>query len=99
MRPVTCARCEMRAPADGCEGRVVTSSTPGDATHGRPGFGLDLVKRLFRTAYWPLSDFGWVWLGRAAPRAAEPAPCPPPGGQSIVKDAAPVPCLKHVSEG
>ncbi|MET8885061.1 MULTISPECIES: DUF6059 family protein [Streptomyces] len=58
----------------------MTSSTPGNAAHGRPGFGLDLVKRLFRTAYWSLSDFGWVWLGGTAPPAGEPVPRGPHPG-------------------
>jgi hypothetical protein len=48
-----------------------------------PASALRVAKLLFRSAYWTVSDFGWVWLGMTTltvPLIDEPAPDGPPSG-------------------
>ncbi|MFI8326303.1 DUF6059 family protein [Streptomyces sp. NPDC085529] len=48
-----------------------------------PASALRVAKQLFRSAYWTVSDFGWVWLGMTTmtvPLIDEPAPDGPPPG-------------------
>ncbi|MFI1718249.1 hypothetical protein EDD98_7657 [Streptomyces sp. PanSC19] len=48
-----------------------------------PASALRVAKLLFRSAYWTVSDFGWVWLGMTTltvPLIDEPASDGPPPG-------------------
>ncbi|MEU5090357.1 DUF6059 family protein [Streptomyces sp. NPDC021356] len=59
---------------------MTTSSTPCPRTAADRGpAALRLARRLLRSAYWSLSDFGWVWIGPEPPAYVpgpvdEPAP-------------------------
>ncbi|PKW00347.1 hypothetical protein SAMN05428944_8008 [Streptomyces sp. 1222.5] len=79
----------MRRPATGCDGRpVTTSSTPFAHTAGSRGpAALRLARRLLRSAYWSLSDFGWVWIGpMPSPSGPDPAGEIPPGHPERLTD-------------
>ncbi|MGW3359732.1 DUF6059 family protein [Streptomyces bungoensis] len=60
---------------------MTTSSTPCPDTAGsrRPA-ALRLARQLLRSAYWSLSDFGWVWIGPVPPvYGPDPQDEPAPG--------------------
>ncbi|MBX9427566.1 MULTISPECIES: DUF6059 family protein [Streptomyces] len=48
-----------------------------------PASALRLARRMFRSAYWTLSDFGWVWMGMTTLTVplidVPPHDGPPPG--------------------
>ncbi|MEU1228906.1 DUF6059 family protein [Streptomyces sp. NPDC005828] len=57
--------------------------SPSAAESRWPASALRMARRLFRGAYWTVSDFGWVWLGMTTltvPLIDEPAPDGPPPG-------------------
>ncbi|MFF3775711.1 DUF6059 family protein [Streptomyces sp. NPDC002232] len=57
--------------------------SPYDAGNRWPASALRVARTLFRSAYWTVSDFGWVWLGMTTltvPLVDEPAPDGPPPG-------------------
>ncbi|MCZ0983636.1 hypothetical protein O1L60_43435 [Streptomyces diastatochromogenes] len=60
------------------------SSTPPTSSYAvedrRPASALRVARLLLRSAYWTMSDFGWVWLGMTVPLTDEPAPGGPPPG-------------------
>jgi hypothetical protein len=60
---------------------VTASSTPRPDTAGSRGpAALRLARLLLRSAYWSLSDFGWVWMGPVPPaHGPEPGDGPAPG--------------------
>ncbi|MFD3728519.1 DUF6059 family protein [Streptomyces sp. NPDC058671] len=58
-------------------------SSPHPAGDRWPASALRVARQLFRSAYWTVSDFGWVWLGMTTPTVPlvdEPAPDGPPPG-------------------
>ncbi|MFJ3906144.1 DUF6059 family protein [Streptomyces sp. NPDC090025] len=62
---------------------TTTTHSPHPPEGPRTGSALRLARRLFRSAYWSLSDFGWVWIGctvLTVPLTDEPAPDGPPQG-------------------
>ncbi|MFF9344852.1 MULTISPECIES: DUF6059 family protein [unclassified Streptomyces] len=78
---------------------VSTSSPPPEPRRGGvlrlPAPALRLAGRLFTTAYWSLSDYGWVWIGVTTPTApldhGTTLQGPPPGHPERLTALPPTP--------
>ncbi|MFJ9829569.1 DUF6059 family protein [Streptomyces sp. NPDC101160] len=64
-----------------------------------PARARHLAKRLFHSAYWSLSDYGWVWIG-PAPRAGHVVPLhgPPRGHPERLCEDRPLSAVEQALE-
>lgn len=84
---------------------VTTSSPPPEPRRGGvlrlPAPALRLAERLFTSAYWSLSDYGWAWIGATTttiPLDHSTAPQDPPPGHPERLTALPLTPMERALE-